>query len=75
MGGNLGRPLSEAPLADEPFGVNVVELSSFQLEGLTSLRIHAAAILNLTPDHLDRYPSHAAYGRAKARKSFQFSKR
>jgi UDP-N-acetylmuramoylalanine--D-glutamate ligase len=47
--------------------VHVVELSSFQLEGISTFRPRGAAILNLTPDHLDRYPSHLAYGQAKAR--------
>lgn len=66
VGGNLGTPLSDA--VDAPgFGVYVVELSSFQLEGLQTLRVHAGAILNLTPDHLDRYPSLEAYAEAKGR--------
>jgi UDP-N-acetylmuramoylalanine--D-glutamate ligase len=67
VGGNLGRPLAEAPLSAERFGAYVVELSSFQLEGIVRTRVNAAAILNLTPDHIDRYPSHAHYGAAKAR--------
>jgi UDP-N-acetylmuramoylalanine--D-glutamate ligase len=66
VGGNLGTPLSDAVDAEAP-GVYVVELSSFQLEGLDTFRINAAAILNLTPDHLDRYPSLEAYAEAKAR--------
>jgi UDP-N-acetylmuramoylalanine--D-glutamate ligase len=66
-GGNLGSPLSEAALAEQPFDACVVELSSFQLEGAETLRCTGAAILNLTPDHLDRYASHGAYGEAKAR--------
>ncbi len=66
VGGNLGTPLSEAAEAEPP-GVYVVEFSSFQLEGLQTLRVHAAAVLNLTPDHLDRYPSLEEYARAKAR--------
>ena len=66
VGGNLGTPLSEA--VEMPgVGVYVVELSSFQLEGVTSLRVQGGAILNLTPDHLDRYPSLEAYAEAKAR--------
>ncbi len=67
VGGNLGSPLSEAALAAEPFEVHVVELSSFQLEGMESARVNAAAILNLQPDHIDRYADMAAYGAAKAR--------
>jgi UDP-N-acetylmuramoylalanine--D-glutamate ligase len=45
----------------------VVELSSFQLEGIVDASFRGAAILNLTPDHLDRYASHEAYGLAKQR--------
>jgi UDP-N-acetylmuramoylalanine--D-glutamate ligase len=65
VGGNLGRPFSEA--CSEKHDVHVVELSSFQLEGIERFSCRGATILNLTPDHLDRYPSHAAYGLAKAR--------
>jgi UDP-N-acetylmuramoylalanine--D-glutamate ligase len=66
-GGNLGVPLisavdTEAASAD---GLCVVELSSYQLETVEQLRPRAAALLNLTPDHLDRYGSMAAYGAAK----------
>ncbi len=45
----------------------VLELSSYQLETTWSLQPDSAAMLNLTEDHLDRYPSFAAYGAAKAR--------
>jgi UDP-N-acetylmuramoylalanine--D-glutamate ligase len=65
VGGNLGRPFSEA--CAEKYDVHVVELSSFQLEGISTFAPRGAAILNLTPDHLDRYPTHLAYGLAKAR--------
>ena len=71
VGGNLGRPLSEAALQEPPGGgaweALVVELSSFQLEGISLLRPRAAALLNVTPDHLDRYASHQDYGLAKQR--------
>lgn len=66
VGGNLGTPLSDAVDGPVP-GAYVVELSSFQLEGLETLRVNAAAILNLTPDHLDRYSSLEAYAAAKVR--------
>lgn len=66
-GGNLGRPLSEAPLEGEPFDSYCIELSSFQLEGIDSMRVNGAALLNFTPDHLDRYASLDEYGAAKAR--------
>ena len=65
-GGNLGEPaldLLEQPVPD----LYVLELSSFQLETTSSLRLHAAVVLNVTADHLDRYPSVAAYAQAKER--------
>lgn len=67
VGGNLGRALSEACLDGKPWDVWVVELSSYQLEGIEQTRVNAAAVLNLAPDHLDRYADLEAYGRAKAR--------
>jgi UDP-N-acetylmuramoylalanine--D-glutamate ligase len=66
VGGNLGTPLCDAVDGPVP-GVYVVELSSYQLEGLQTLRVHAAAILNLTPDHLERYGSMEGYAEAKGR--------
>ena len=45
----------------------MLELSSFQLEATHSLDLAAAAVLNVSPDHLDRYASVAAYAEAKAR--------
>jgi UDP-N-acetylmuramoylalanine--D-glutamate ligase len=67
VGGNLGTPLSELPLSATRFAVAVVELSSFQLEGIDRFRPRVGAILNVTPDHLDRYPGMDAYAAAKAR--------
>lgn len=61
----LGAAASTAPPA--PSRVWVVELSSFQLEGLRRLAPDVAVHLNLTPDHLDRYRSVDDYGAAKAR--------
>jgi UDP-N-acetylmuramoylalanine--D-glutamate ligase len=70
-GGNLGTPLITAVADGDPAiseaGIVVCELSSYQLETADSLRCRAAVVLNLTPDHLDRYPSLSAYGDAKAR--------
>lgn len=66
-GGNLGTPFSELLVHDTPAAVHAVEVSSFQLEAIETFRASAAAILNLTPDHLDRYPSINAYAAAKAR--------
>ncbi len=69
VGGNLGTAFTRAyeSSATPPYAMHVIELSSFQLERVTTARFRGAAILNLTPDHLDRYPSHEAYGAAKAR--------
>jgi UDP-N-acetylmuramoylalanine--D-glutamate ligase len=67
VGGNLGTPLSELPLSGEAAEVVVLELSSFQLEGIERFRPHVGAILNVTPDHLDRYAGMEPYGAAKAR--------
>ncbi len=69
IGGNLGVPLCEAvgtPAADEG-GALVVELSSYQLERMPTLRLRVAVLLNVTPDHLDRYGGLPAYASAKQR--------
>ena len=66
-GGNLGTPLCERVLDGDELDVTVCELSSFQLEDVKTLRCHAAAVLNVTPDHLDRYASIEHYSAAKAR--------
>jgi len=65
VGGNLGRPFSEA--CEKPYPVHVVELSSFQLESIVSTPVLGSIITNLQPDHLDRYPSQQEYAAAKAR--------
>lgn len=64
VGGNLGTPALDL-LAQGPIDVAVLELSSFQLERLHSLRAAVATVLNVTPDHMDRYAGLAAYHRAK----------
>jgi len=66
-GGNLGIPVLDL-LADQPdASLFVLELSSFQLETTYSLKPLVATILNITPDHLDRYDSYEDYQRAKHR--------
>ncbi len=68
LGGNFGTPLaSVAPLPGEPMPHDalVLEVSSFQAERMPTVAADAAAILNLTPNHLDRYPSFEAYCDAK----------
>jgi UDP-N-acetylmuramoylalanine--D-glutamate ligase len=67
VGGNIGRPLSAEALAFPDGGWVVAEVSSFQLETVDAFRPHVAAVLNVTPDHLDRHGSLAAYAAAKAR--------
>lgn len=66
VGGNLGTPALN--LLDEPdIDIFVLELSSFQLETVTSLNAVAAVVLNISEDHMDRYPGMAAYTQAKSR--------
>jgi UDP-N-acetylmuramoylalanine--D-glutamate ligase len=66
MGGNIGLPI----LAQEPLpagGICVLELSSFQIDLTQSLDCNVAVLLNITPDHLDRYDGFEAYAASKAR--------
>ncbi len=81
MGGNIGNALTEEfckmaeddkpgapPASGGPrFDFIVAEVSSFQLETIDTFRPHIAAILNITPDHMDRYRSLSEYAEAKAR--------
>ena len=64
--GNIGMPLASV-VEGAPGRIFVVELSSFQLESLRHLRPRAAALLNLSPDHLDRHRDLAGYLAAKRR--------
>ena len=66
MGGNIGLPI----LAQEPLphgGVYVLELSSYQIDLTQTLDCDVAVLLNLTPDHLDRYDGFEGYAASKAR--------
>jgi len=65
-GGNLGTPVAEAVLSGERFDVWVLELSSYQLDDLRALQLDLGAVLNVTPDHLDRYGTVEAYAASKA---------
>ncbi len=65
--GNYGLPFSEVALHASPPAAVALELSSFQLETVTTLRPDVAIWLNLAPDHMDRYPSMEAYRAAKLR--------
>jgi UDP-N-acetylmuramoylalanine--D-glutamate ligase len=66
VGGNLGEPALDL-LEGPPAAMYVLELSSYQLETTWSLQPEAAAVLNVSPDHLDRYHDLAEYAAAKAR--------
>ncbi|MDB1089866.1 UDP-N-acetylmuramoyl-L-alanine--D-glutamate ligase [Streptomyces sp. ACA25] len=65
--GNIGTPVLDAVLAEEPYDVLAVELSSYQLHWAPSLRAHSAAVLNLAPDHLDWHGSMEQYTADKGR--------
>jgi UDP-N-acetylmuramoylalanine--D-glutamate ligase len=67
VGGNIGIPLTDLAHQATPQTTFVVELSSFQLEGIQEFRPDVAVLLNISPDHLDRYPGMEAYAEAKAR--------
>lgn len=63
VGGNLGEPL--ASHADEAFDALVLEVSSFQMERVDAFHPEVSVLLNVTPDHLDRYAGIDAYANAK----------
>ncbi|MDQ1294625.1 MAG: UDP-N-acetylmuramoylalanine--D-glutamate ligase [Actinomycetota bacterium] len=65
--GNIGTPLLDAVLAEDPYDVIAVELSSFQLHWASSLSPLAAACLNIADDHTDWHGSAAAYAADKGR--------
>ncbi|MFA6915721.1 MAG: UDP-N-acetylmuramoyl-L-alanine--D-glutamate ligase [Parachlamydiales bacterium] len=65
--GNIGIPLSELLCEDDNVDVVALELSSYQLETMSTPVLDTAIFLNLTPDHLDRYNDMDEYGSSKAR--------
>jgi UDP-N-acetylmuramoylalanine--D-glutamate ligase len=66
-GGNLGDALSNRVVDHGQLDASVCELSSYQLEGIKQMRCARATVLNVTPDHLDRYQNLEEYAAAKAR--------
>ena len=66
-GGNIGTPLAAFFEQETPADLVVAEVSSFQLDTARGFKPHVAVLLNITPDHMDRYPSDAAYRTAKWR--------
>ncbi len=67
VGGNIGRPLIEYPTNGESADIVVVEVSSFQLDTIDTFRPTVSVLLNITPDHLNRYVDFDAYVRSKGR--------
>lgn len=65
--GNIGMPVADQILSAEEDAVMVTEVSSFQLETIVDFRPRVAALLNITPDHLDRHGSLEEYVRVKFR--------
>ena len=67
VGGNIGNPLIEIAERNADLDVIVAEISSFQLDTIDTFRPHVAVLLNISPDHLDRYPDLSAYAASKRR--------
>src|SRR5881628_1513962 len=67
VGGNIGTPLAAHALTFPADGIIVAEVSSFQLATIDAFRPRVAAVLNVSPDHLDRHKTFAAYVQVKAR--------
>jgi UDP-N-acetylmuramoylalanine--D-glutamate ligase len=67
VGGNIGTPPASMVKTSRAGQWNVLELSSFQLETISTFRAHIGAALNVTPDHLDRHYTLEKYAAAKAR--------
>ena len=67
VGGNIGYPVSAQVDASTTDTVHVIEASSFQLETTATFKPWIAALLNFSPDHLDRHPDEASYAAAKMR--------
>ncbi len=66
VGGNIGTPLVSLLGQQQDADYLVLEISSFQLDTAPHFHPQSAALLNITPDHLDRYPDYAAYVASKA---------
>jgi len=67
VGGNIGTPLTSLADTSKTVDVAVVEVSSFQLDTIDTFRPDISVILNITPDHLDRYDGLPAYADSKGR--------
>ena len=67
VGGNIGRPLTQYIAGEQEVDYVVLEVSSFQLDTTQTFSPLMALILNISPDHLDRYPDYTSYVRSKER--------
>jgi UDP-N-acetylmuramoylalanine--D-glutamate ligase len=67
VGGNIGTAMTGLVETSTPETLNVVEVSSFQLDGIHAFRPRVGLLLNITPDHLDRYVNFEAYRASKFR--------
>ncbi len=67
VGGNIGTPLISLVESSQEDGWTVVEMSSFQLETIKEFHPNVAVVLNVTPNHMDRYESFTDYAAAKHR--------
>ncbi len=67
VGGNIGTPFCSHVLQDEQADIAVLEVSSFQLDSCLDFHPRVGLLLNISPDHLDRYESYNAYGDSKMR--------
>jgi UDP-N-acetylmuramoylalanine--D-glutamate ligase len=67
IGGNIGVPVIDLVKHSSAGTINVLEVSSFQLETVEHFRPHIAVVLNITPDHLDRHGTFANYAAMKTR--------
>jgi UDP-N-acetylmuramoylalanine--D-glutamate ligase len=67
VGGNIGRPLTQYIAGEQEVDYVVLEVSSFQLDTTQTFSPLMALILNISPDHLDRYADYTAYVRSKER--------
>lgn len=67
VGGNIGLALSHEVLGVDETGIVVAEISSFQLESIIDFKPYISAVLNVTPDHIDRHRTMDEYQRTKER--------
>lgn len=67
VGGNIGYAVTDMTISSRPLQWNVLEISSFQLESIDTFHPQIAAVLNVTPNHLDRHGDYDSYRAAKGR--------